>query len=386
MSKIVSGATESNIGVNNNFVRCFLVKQRISETVQGFTEHDKDIDQDLSDGNGEITYKAAASFVPKAIVSTDTFAVDNTEVEGVIDPLAFLQSDIEAGVYDRAEVKIFFVDWTDLTLDPIKLRRGFIGEISIGEKSFKAELRGMLQRYTEEIVELFTPDCRVDLGSTRCGDRLDPPVWTATTPFTVRPIRDARLGSVVKPTAFNDRHFKCTTAGTSGAMEPSWNLTLDGTTSDGTVTWTTIRALTIETQVTTVTNNREFVVSYTGDAPDALLTGGLVKFQNRKNASINMEIKTWTLSTKKLILFLPMPFNVDADTDTLLLLEDGTGNLLLESGTDQLLLEDGDTILIQAGCPKTVAACRDTFDNIFNLIGEPYVPGIKVLFRTPNQQ
>ena len=99
-----------------------------------------------------------------------------------------------------------------------------------------------------------------------------------------------------------------------------------------------------------------------------------------------MEIKTWTLSTKKLVLFLPMPFDVGGDTDTLLLLEDGTGNLLLESGTDQLLLEDGDTILIQAGCPKTVAACRDTFDNIFNLIGFPYVPGIKVLFRTPNQQ
>ncbi len=386
MSKTVSGATEANIGINNNFVRCFLVKQRISGIVQGFTEHDKNLTKDLSDGNGEITYKAAASFVPKAIVGTNSFAVDNTEVEGVLDPTAFLDSDVHAGVYDRAEIKIFLLDWKDTSLDAIALRRGFIGEISTGEKSFKAELRGMLQRYSEEIIEIYTPDCMVDLGSTRCGERLNPPLWTATTAFTVRPVRDARLGSVVKPTAFNDRHFKCTTAGTSGASEPSWNLTLGGTTSDGTVTWTTIQARTIETKVTTVTNNREFVVDYTGDAPDAFLTGGLVKFQNRKNAGINMEIKTWTLSTKKLILFLPMPFTVDGGTDTLLLLEDGTGNLLLESGTDQLLLEDGDTIHIQAGCLKDVPTCRDTFDNIFNIIGFPYVPGIKVLFRTPNQQ
>lgn len=386
MSKSVSGGMAAAIGTDNNLVTCFFVKQLVSGTIQGFTEHDKDIPFDLGDGNGETIYLAATAFTRSAIANTNLFSVDNLDIEGIIDTSAFDTNDIDAGVYDRAEVKIFLVDWTDLTLGEVKLRRGSIGNITTEEKSFKAELRGMLQRYTEEIIEVYTPDCRADLGDIRCGVRLDPPVWTATTAFTVRPIRDARLGSVVKPTSFNDRHFKCTTAGTSGASEPSWNLTIGGTTSDGTVTWTTIRALTIETKVTTVTNNREFVVSYTGGAPNTLLTGGLAKFLNRKNASINMEVKSWDLSTKKIILFLPMPFDVDGDTDTLLLLEDGTGNILLESGTDQLLLEDGDTILIQAGCPKTVAACRDTFDNIFNFIGEPYVPGIKVLFRTPNQQ
>ncbi len=386
MSKSVSAGMAAAIGTDNNLVACFFVKQRISGTVQGFTEHDKDIVIDLSDGNGSITYLAATAFTRSAIANTNLFSVDNLEIEGIIDAAAFDTGNIDAGVYDRAEIKIFLVDWTDLTLGVVKLRRGSLGTITTEEKAFKAELRGMLQRYTEEIVEVYTPDCRADLGDTRCGVRLDPPVWTATTAFTVRPIRDARLGSVVKPTAFNDRHFKCTTAGTSGASEPSWNLTLDGTTSDGTVTWTTIRARTIETTISSVTNNRQFILSYTGDAPDTFLLGGLAKFLNRKNAFINMEVKSWNLSTKEIILFLPMPFDVDGDTDTLLLLEDGTGNLLLESGTDQLLLEDGDTIHIQAGCLKDVPTCRDTFDNIFNIIAEPYVPGIKVLIRTPNQQ
>ena len=34
-------------------------------------------------------------------------------------------------------------------------------------------------------------------------------------------------------------YFVATTAGTTGGTEPTWNATVDGTTSDGTVTWTT---------------------------------------------------------------------------------------------------------------------------------------------------
>jgi hypothetical protein len=39
------------------------------------------------------------------------------------------------------------------------------------------------------------------------------------------------------------QHFKCTTAGTSDSTEPAtWNATAGGTTSDGTVTWTTMNS------------------------------------------------------------------------------------------------------------------------------------------------
>jgi uncharacterized phage protein (TIGR02218 family) len=386
VSKTVDGPTAANITTDNHLVQCFFVKQRISGTIQGFTMHDKDLDKDLGDGNGVVTYQAANSFIQRAINNTDTFAVDNSQVEAILDSSAFDPDDIDAGVYDRALIKIFLLDWTDTSLDAIALRRGSIGEITIAEKSFTAELRGMLQRYTEEIVEVYTPSCRVDLGDTRCGERLDPPVWTASTAFTVREVRDTITGSVVKPTSFNDRHFKCTTAGTSGGSEPSWNLTIDGTTSDGTVTWTTIQARTIEVTVDTVTDNGTFTVVYSGDAPDIFLTGGVVTFLRGRNTEVPpIEVKTWVLSTRKVTLFLPAPFDVGGITDSFLGLEDGSGHILLESG-DNLLLETGDRIDIKAGCAKDVATCRDTFDNIFNLQGEPHVPGTKVLFRTPNSQ
>lgn len=391
--KTVSGPTSANITDHNNLVSCFFVKQRVGGRIQGFTEHDKKIPFDLGDGNGTITYKAANSFNRTAVSNTDTFAVDNLEVQGILDPDAFPQDDIDAGKYDRAEIKQFLVDWTDLTLDPIKIRRGFVGEIITAEKGFQAQLRGMLQRYTEEIVEVYTPLCRVDLGDPRCGVRLEPPIWLAATAYTVRPIRDAALGAVVRPSAFNDRHFKCIVAGTSGLSEPAWDTTIGNPTVEsvsGGPTWEAIQALTIEVVVESVTNRGKFIVTYSGDAPDALLKGGLAKFTSGENTTANgispVEVKKWDLSIREVTLYLPMPLSVAGGTDTVLLLEDGTGHLLFENGTDKLLMESGDTLKIQAGCDKTLPACRDTYDNIFNAQAEFYIPGIKVLVRTPDAQ
>jgi len=60
--------------------------------------------------------------------------------------------------------------------------------------------------------------------------------WAATTAYVEN--------DIVRPlTGYDARYmFKCTTAGTSGGSEPSWDLTEGNTTSDSTVEWTTISA------------------------------------------------------------------------------------------------------------------------------------------------
>lgn len=55
--------------------------------------------------------------------------------------------------------------------------------------------------------------------------------WEADTAYSV--------GDYIKPTTLNGFYYICTTAGTSGSTEPTWNETDGGTTSDGTVEWTT---------------------------------------------------------------------------------------------------------------------------------------------------
>ena len=60
--------------------------------------------------------------------------------------------------------------------------------------------------------------------------KLWPGSWVTATAYTV--------GDVVKPTTYASHSYKCTTAGTSGATEPTWGTTNGGTTADNTVTWT----------------------------------------------------------------------------------------------------------------------------------------------------
>jgi lambda family phage minor tail protein L len=61
--------------------------------------------------------------------------------------------------------------------------------------------------------------------------------WAASTTYSI--------GAIVRATTVQDFGlvFKCTTAGTSGANAPAWPTLIDGTTVDGSITWTAISAV-----------------------------------------------------------------------------------------------------------------------------------------------
>ncbi len=68
------------------------------------------------------------------------------------------------------------------------------------------------------------------------------PIWAASTAYT--------LGQSITPTTPNSYRYQCTTAGTSGGTEPgSWGVTLNGTTSDGSVVWTLVAAESPATEI-----------------------------------------------------------------------------------------------------------------------------------------
>ncbi len=104
--------------------------------------------------------------------------------------------------------------------------------------------------------------------------------WTATTVKA--------SGNIVKATASPLYAFRCTTAGTTGATEPTWPATVGATVTDGTVTWTNVGILTpaVDTDYTVDAARGTFFVLYTARVHPTLgvtWTVGYTKAANTRN-------------------------------------------------------------------------------------------------------
>ena len=101
--------------------------------------------------------------------STADLAIDNLDVESVFSDDGITEADLRAGQYDFAEIRMFLVNYQDLGQGILKLRRGWLGEVSIRDEMYVAELRGMAQKLQMTVGEVYAPDCAADLGDSRCG-------------------------------------------------------------------------------------------------------------------------------------------------------------------------------------------------------------------------
>jgi len=131
-------------------------------TVFGFTDFDRDLTVD------GVVYEARTGYTRSAIHAISDLSVDNLDIESALDSEALAAPDLRAGIWDNAEVLIFLVNWNALSQGKIILKRGTIGQVELKDAIFKAELRGLTQALSQQIGELYTPDCRADLGDSRC--------------------------------------------------------------------------------------------------------------------------------------------------------------------------------------------------------------------------
>ena len=326
---------------NTTFATC--LKMTLSDaTVVGYTNHDKDL---VVSG---VTYSASSGYTPSDVKNTDMLNVNNMDIQGLIITGGITENDIAAGKYDGAAVEMFIINWADVSEGAIPLHRGTVGSISRDGNMFVAELRGIKQLLQQNITEGYSATCRATLGDARCKVRIDPPEWTAATAYTVREDAEAGSGSVVKPTTQDGRHYKCITAGTSGGSEPSWVTTIGNPTTDNTVTWEAIQALSLDGTVTTGASLITFADTSLTEA-DGFWALGKITWLTGNNAGRSMEVKESTSTGGVIELYLPMPDTIDA----------------------------GDTFTIEAGCARRLAEdCLAKYDNVNNARMEPYIPGI----------
>ncbi len=364
MVKISPGAAyDTHLGGTTISQAILILLTRTDATVLGLTTHNEDLI--FNDGDGSVTYVSFPGASRTAVETTYSPAVDNLDISTFFAVAGIEEADILNGLWDAADVKIYLVNHQDLTMGAWKIRRGRFGTLTLGD-DLVAELQGMFRSFITEMVELTGPTCRAEFGdgpalNPRCKIDIVSTLWSASLAVLTRLPFDAGglPGSeelIVRPTSFNDRWFEATTGGTTGGGEPSWDTTLGNSTTDNDITFKAIRARRINVAVDSVTNHMEFVVkSYSGDAPDAFLSGGFALFTSGNNNLVKIGVSSWVLSTLTVKLFQPLT---------------------------QVLAVD-DTLTLVSGCDRIRTTCVNTYDNILNFRGEPDLPGDDHIFRIP---
>jgi hypothetical protein len=321
-----------------------------------FTDHDRDI---LFAGD---IYRADAGFERTAIRSDAGFAVDNLDLVGVFAEGGIVEDEVRAGLFDGAEIRISFVNWQDPDgHGEVRLRRGTLGETRLTPQGyFTAELRGLAQPLAQSTLQLWSPECRADLGDSRCTVPIWPDEVARATAYTagqfVR-VSDPPGGPLAED--YDDRIYECVTAGTTDAVQPTYDTTLGNNTTDGTAVFRAYHAFTRAAATAAVTSDRELIPTA---ALDAYATGwfddGLLVWETGANAEVGYEVKGWSQATRTLTLW--------------------------ESARQAV--EVGDKFRVAPGCHKRlVQDCRDKFalagsvffanGNAKNFRGEPFVPG-----------
>lgn len=165
--KVISTGLLTHLSQDTTTLATCVKLTRRDGLVLGYTTHDQPLTFDC-DGLGAVTYEPQGGYKRSAIESQLGLAADNLELEGLIEAEAISAADLLKGVYDNAELKFMLVNWQDVSQGVLKLRRGYVGQITVHRDTYVAEIRGLMDAYSTVIGELFTPDCRADLGDSRC--------------------------------------------------------------------------------------------------------------------------------------------------------------------------------------------------------------------------
>lgn len=140
---------------------CWRIRRRDGVS-QYFTDHDRDLTV-----GGEV-YIARSGIVPSAVTSQAGLAVDNLELEGLLDSETITRGGLLGGLYDHAELEIFMVNYEAPDEGRLHVKTGWLGEVTLRDGVFVAEVRGISAALQQTIGEVYTPTCRAQLGDGRC--------------------------------------------------------------------------------------------------------------------------------------------------------------------------------------------------------------------------
>ncbi len=143
-----------------------------------FTDHDEPVTV------AGALYTPVASFARNSVSTTLDLSVDSTEIHGILNDNYISRAAVVGGLFDNAAVQLFVVNYEAPDSGKVIMRSGHLGEVTTSEDgTFSAELRGLTQALTFRIGESYSPECRAQLGDSRCKIALQPNRWTEKTTY-----------------------------------------------------------------------------------------------------------------------------------------------------------------------------------------------------------
>ena len=157
------------------WAQCWIIRRQ-DGVVQGFTTLDSELTVD------GVTCTPCHSLTAGAVeLAAQIGSVGNQEVSGLIDSDAISAADLHQGRYDNARVDLWLVPWVEDPADPWRaindpvamprrLAAGRMGQVTISEEGFKAEILtdGAALAQTA-LVNTYEPGCRWTQYDARCG-------------------------------------------------------------------------------------------------------------------------------------------------------------------------------------------------------------------------
>lgn len=190
--------------------RAWAISRRDGFTL-GFTDHDGPLSFD------GITFTPDHGLSARAVVQASGLSVDNSEAEGALSDDGITETDLLAGRWDGAELRMWEVDWRKPSQRVLRFR-GTLGEVARNNGAFRAELRGLTEPLGRVGGRVFHPRCSAVLGDAACKVNLDDPRYL--TGAIVAEVTDGRVFRIAGADGYDARWFEGGTLSvTSGSAQ-----------------------------------------------------------------------------------------------------------------------------------------------------------------------
>ena len=169
MAKDTSAGMDTHLLLETTTLAMATVIERTDDVKFHLTTSSESIRIDIGDGDGEQVYSAQEGISRTNIESDAELNVDTLDIIGIFDNVLLKETELRRGLFDFADFKIFVFNHQKTADGIIKIFRGQFGEVIITKHDFfKVTVRSLVQVYSKQTGELYSKDCRADLGDTRC--------------------------------------------------------------------------------------------------------------------------------------------------------------------------------------------------------------------------